>query len=106
MQRASALSTSEAPNVSCQDDRNSTVVRVRSPPGKNMLMALTGVFSYLDLQVISASIKTAESGEVTDEFIVQTSDGGKVLNCVTRAPRNPNPHDGAISSCTVPSAGS
>ena len=43
-----------------------------------MLMALTGVFSYLDLQVISASIKTSDAGEVTDEFIVQTYDGSKV----------------------------
>jgi len=92
MQRASAISTSEAPNVSCQDNSNSTVVRVRSPPGKNMLMALTGVFSYLDLQVISASIKTADSGEVTDEFIVQTSDGGKVLHCGTAAPGIDHPH--------------
>lgn len=50
-----------------------------------MLMALTGVFSYLDLQVISASIKTAESGEITDEFIVQTSDGGKVQTSDTTA---------------------
>lgn len=76
--RTAAVSTSEDVDVTCEDNTNSTVVCVRSPPGKNMLMALTGVFSYLDLQVISASIKTAESGEITDEFIVQTSDGGKV----------------------------
>ena len=78
LQRATAVSTSPPVNVTCTDNRNSTVVSVRSPPGKNMLMALTGVFSYLDLQVISASIKTSDAGEVTDEFIVQTHDGSKV----------------------------
>ena len=65
-------------NVTCEDKNNSTVVSVRSPEGKNLLMALTGVFSFLDLQVVSASIKTSDSGFILDEFVVQSADGSSV----------------------------
>jgi hypothetical protein len=44
-------------------------------------MALTGVFSFLDLEVVSASIKTDDSaGFIHDEFVVQTQDGSIVCS--------------------------
>ena len=43
-------------------------------------MALTGVFSFLDLQVVSASIKTGDAGFIHDEFVVQSQDGSIVCS--------------------------
>lgn len=65
-------------NVTCMDKNNSTLVSVKSPEGKNLLMALTGVFSFMDLQVVSASIKAGDSGFIHDEFVVQSQDGSIV----------------------------
>lgn len=56
-----------------------TVIRVVGEDQPGLLMQLTGIFSLLDLAVVSANIQTLEGGYVEDVFLVTTSDGNKVI---------------------------
>lgn len=78
MCRASSAASPLANTMDIKDDGDVTVITVTASDQGGLLMGLTGVFSALDISVLTASIRTQDDGTVSDEFRVQTRDGEKL----------------------------